>query len=318
MWKTRKLIVWIHHVWSWRRRHSVSFWSKAYAREAEGCPSIQDLNAEVDGQLFNVLAVRRYDVRSYVKRVLAMLFASVLVISVGNGTSGLVANWVTLDEVHYRAIVAIVAYCIELVGFVMTVRAMVSGVLEVDLFQLICHIERSPRSWTEHSSQKEICRELQSVARSVADYPRRLGFRRTARHAYPVLVETARRQAASISELQYWVLAPGPFTYTDLLARLTLSLELIMSGNWILQPQEAAVRRESRARRILLTCVALAAFGGLVALAIFNSRFGPAGYVVSTVLGLVVVAVLQSLGISIATMNSATDLVGKVVKSDDK
>jgi hypothetical protein len=83
------------------------------------------------------------------------------------------------------------------------------------------------------------------------------------------------RKAQAIHHLQRWVLTPGPFTYTDLIQRLTVDLQLVATGRWHEMPELDYQRYRPRWLVVVQALSGLLVLGAVATAVVLIRRFAP-------------------------------------------
>lgn len=176
------------------------------------------------------------------------------------------------------------------------------------LVRVIRLLESRPDCWRDLSFRRRVNRQLEGVSRALERLPAGMGISRI--ELRRELVTLARSKAEGIGELQRWVAQPGPFTFTDLLERLTSDLELVVAGRWFELPDSAhpLTVHASRTRRAAVAALAATLMLGTIAVIGFGSQFGPATTALSTTLGMATIAVLGRLGVSAEQLKLASEV----------
>jgi hypothetical protein len=100
--------------------------------------------------------------------------------------------------------------------------------LAINLFRLIEILEKNPGRWREVGFQALLNRRIERAAIGLETLPYALRLRDVATLA--TVLGSARRKAAAMRALKIWVAQPNPFTYTDLIWRLSNDLVVVIDG----------------------------------------------------------------------------------------
>jgi hypothetical protein len=279
-------------------RYAQSYFSHART----SCPSLGSLDAVTLDKIARRQAESaRETLRMFTGMIAAFLILIVLSVSIN-------------PHSHYAGYVspAIFVSLFVIGGIIMSalVRRTSEATAVYVLYNLIVRLETRPGEWAGLPFRQDACMSLSRVASCVQRIPHRLaGLAPSVRRQ---VITTARNKAQAIRELQIWVMQPGPFTYTDLIQRLTSDLYILADGRWYDLPEAPYVRQMSRTRTVFLVFLALA----LVGVTAYGVSFipSPAGPVVSVIVAAVAVAIVNAAGLPVALterfISAGSDLTG--------
>jgi hypothetical protein len=122
-----------------------------------------------------------------------------------------------------------------------------------------------------------------------------------------------RQKAQAIRELERWTLTSGPFTYTDLLHRLTKDLCLVIDGRWYDLPEAKWKRQKPRWMIFGQVLVGIAFFVGGLAIVEWSGKFGHTGTVLAGLLLTVATGVISNSGLSLKIVEGSAEVGSKLL-----
>jgi hypothetical protein len=172
-------------------------------------------------------------------------------------------------------------------------------------------VEANGDHWHSPSMVKYLTWQLESIAKAVERIPHQFKWLPPAIRRDAVLI--GRRKAQAIRELERWALTPGPFTYTDILHRLTQGLCLVIDDRWYDLP-EAKWERQKPAWMILgQVFVGILFFAGGLAIVEWSSKFGRTGTVLSTLLLTIAIGFIGNSGLSLKIVEGSAEVGSKLL-----
>jgi hypothetical protein len=184
------------------------------------------------------------------------------------------------------------------------------------LFHAVLLLEYNADGWGLPTLRNEMAGTIKRIANNVERLPYQ--FRHLAPDVRRELLRASRRKAQAIRELQHWVVTPGPFTYTDLIERLTYSLEMIACDRWRELPEADYQRRASRWLASVQVLFGLVVLGGALAIVVVIPKsvpgFAPAASIVTSILVAAAFALLIRAGLPLNLANAAIDAGSKLHK----
>jgi hypothetical protein len=224
-----------------------------HVRHWRKCPTLAVIDGEVGGDLFTRARLSFGNGFARAVRMLPVSMSLVLL-------SLLLIRWTesreTVDTFAYVLVLAsallVGAVYIHLLALLLRVRRGVSPeFLPMRLINLIAMIEHRPDKWGSIAARGRINGQIEQVARLYARFGQELraGDEKTAED----LDRWSRGLAARMRAMKLWVARPGPFTFTDVLARLSTDLRLAVHGNeHELEWQEPGPRIPSPRRSLIV------------------------------------------------------------------
>lgn len=179
------------------------------------------------------------------------------------------------------------------------------------LFHAIWAMEKNAHFWETVDLRNHMLQELGAIAKSVERVP--LQFVGLSFEIRREILKQSRRKAQAIRNLQYWVLMPGPLTFTDLIDILSKDLQLIAAGHWYELPEANYEHRRSRwllAGQIAGAIILIAAALAVVSL---SARFGSLATITATLLIAVASAIFSRIGLPLDMIQGATDTGSKLI-----
>jgi hypothetical protein len=155
---------------------------------------------------------------------------------------------------------------------------------------------------------------IERTAKALQAIPQALsGDSRTARAE---IAKLAFRKAAYVRNLKYYLLLPTPLSKNDLLHELSDVIRIVLQDGWQTLPEADPVidRTLNTLQRIGYASLALVLAGGLITGGLWAKYTGPGTYVLSLVLGLLLLAVLGKLGITLTALQQAAEVASQLRK----
>jgi len=116
--------------------------------------------------------------------------------------------------------------------------------------------------------------------------------------------------------LKIWVAQPNPFTYTDLIWRLSNDLVVVIDGRWFELPESDYPQKiRTKWEKALFIMLAITSAAAAIAIIALGSKLGPAATVLSSVLGIIAVALLSPAGISPSGLSQLIDVSSKIQRA---
>ena len=175
------------------------------------------------------------------------------------------------------------------------------------LVRTIFLIEAYPEEWRDLKRRGLINKHLELLARSYARIPNQLQGGDP--HTRRLFREWGLEMATSVRELKRWVAHPTPFTFTDLLHRLSSDLNCALDGRWSEIPRTAPAIDSQvgspRQKAAWLTLGALLLAGAISILVAYSSELGAGGPLVVSLLGALGLMAMTRGGISLEGLAKA-------------
>jgi hypothetical protein len=266
----------------YRANLSTAYISSYIQRAGQGCPTLSSLEPQV---MARIIQQQVNSVKRNRRTALLLLAASVA--------------WLALSfRISSDASLALLlAYITVLsVTFYSWNRKQAEAAAVKILFVVVRELESNPNCWSSLTFRAHVCAHLSKIADLVEQIP--LQIRAASPGVRHEVVRAAQNKAQAIRDLELWALWPGPFTFTDLVQRLARNLCILGDGRWYELPETPYQGRMVRAQRAALVAASLLVLAAsIVVIQPGAHLFGPAVYLVSTVLAAVAVALLNYAGI---------------------
>jgi hypothetical protein len=179
------------------------------------------------------------------------------------------------------------------------------------LFTAIRTVETNAKHWHSPSTVKYLTWQLESIAKAVERIPLQFKW------LPPVIRRDAaligRRKAQAIRELERWALMPGPFTYTDLLHRLTQDLCLVIDGRWYDLPEAKWERQKPRWMIFAQVFVGILFFTGTLAIVEWSGKFGRTGTLLASLLLTIATGFISNSGLSLKIVEGSAEVGSKLL-----
>jgi hypothetical protein len=184
------------------------------------------------------------------------------------------------------------------------------------LFNYVLLLERNADAWGSPKLRDEMLRRIKKIATAVEEIP--YGFHNLAPEVRRELFIASRRKAQAVRNLQHWVLTPGPFTYTDLIHRFAVDLELIASGRWRELPEAEYQRHLARWLIVVLASMGLIVLSAaVIAVALipkYLPAFSSATPIITSILSTGAVVLLMAAGVPANLISISSSTGSKLVR----
>ena len=127
------------------------------------------------------------------------------------------------------------------------------------------------------------------------------------------MLMTGHRKAQAVRNLQYWVITPGPFSFTDLLERLAADLQLMLNHQWYDLPEADYVQQGSRWLLGVRLSAAIVLFAGAITVIAFASKIGSISTAIATLLIAIASGIFTSVGLPQALIEGSVTAGSKIV-----
>ncbi len=280
-----------------------------FRKAAVGCPSLSNLDKEVLDQV----------AKNEIKRIQAgrKVFSVVLIACV----IYIIAYRQLLNvEAHSRYFIYFtlsgpIAILILEVGLLIPLyRRNYERFATRRLFNLVRSLEKNAPYWNDTQFRKLIALKIEYAARAIEGIP--LASGRIAPEVRRELFATSKRKAQAIRTLELWAMKPGPFTFTDLVNRLTSDLSIIAKGEWYNLPDGQYKPKVSRSIIVVEIGIAVLIIAGVVAIIEFASRLGAAAPILATILSAAALALLNRAGLPAEILERYTEAGSKLTSKD--
>ena len=282
-----------------------SIFKEHFKSEIQQCPSLSHVSNEVSAKIAHdqVNLLRKY------RKVFVITVVTIFG-SLGASMYSRLSEYAPYSQMAALA----VGYSVEIALLMWINRRQAERRATLRLFHLICKLEKNPERWADTAYRWEVAQRIERVAVaveriSVAAGSLSPGVKRE-------VIRMANARSACIRGLTMWAITPGPFSFTDLIERLVKDFLLLLNNCWHELPESDALQREpSRIRRISLAALGvLVIIAGIVVLVLFSAKFGAGGPILTSIIGIVGLALLNGAGLPLASVNQYADVSGKVMK----
>jgi hypothetical protein len=221
---------------------------------------------------------------------------------------------------QYSSWLAAGLFSLLIVGLVLLViypfRARSNDVAATWLFDYVVLLERNADAWGAPRLKNEMTRQIKKLANVVERIPYQ--YHHLAPEVRRELLAASRKKAQAVRELQHWVLTPGPFTFTDLIHRFTIDLDLIASGQWRELPELEYQYRPARWVIAVLWLLALLVLSAEIIGVVLIPKYLPAlasvTPVIASVLGTGAVLLFIRAGMPINLISISTSIGSRLDK----
>lgn len=256
------------------------------------------------------------------RSALAILLVVALVLVIFGLTSGLregMTHYESISQLLMSMWARILSWTLLATGLLVYVvyrtRLALPHALETEILRLVVLIEGNPSHWEQDLAfKRNINRRLEACARQIETLPLVFGLGGDPVNSRRIATMTG-GAAARFREYKIWVLQPGPFTFTDLLAALVDSLQAVREGRWLMLPKAAFETgfRAGRLARLGWISLFVAVLVALIGVGYAQAQIGvAASTIAATVFGIVLTSILTRLGVKIAALQQIAETSAKV------
>lgn len=178
-------------------------------------------------------------------------------------------------------------------------------------YRLLALVDESPKRWGDPEFMSEVISRIQLLSRRLEFVPMSLGIR------HPSVASRLRYamvgRADTMRELCTWVFSPRITTRSDLLESLEASTRAMVESRWLdLKGSDATAVPLQRGVRLARWGFAILLLILLIGTQVYAATIGPSASTVATVVGILLVGVMGSVGISSENVSIGTKLAESV------
>lgn len=286
------------------------------------CPTLNGYNAATQGidkmiaRMRLGLKRRRRLALKFLVVLLVLIVAEALVIFILPGFRKQVVEWrPDSGSLVVMSVMSISWMVIAVVQFVkIAKRLSPGGMLVLRVLETATMLEAMPESWSRHDFARTLCRQFNRCAAAMDRFGQSLYWRERAIGSKEIAERTS-RISAQFREYKLWVTIPGPFTYTDLVFRLSRAVTLFVDGKWYLLDMYdgPSVPKRKEPLKNLLWTLALVLLVGTFAFVLWQQRnlgFGAAPALI--LLTLIIMNILSKFGVTAASLQDAAEISKRV------
>ena len=293
------------------------------ATQISRTPTLQRLDADLGGKLGEHISLSKIQWvdRNVGRRCVfyVLLFFYALFTAFFGGGPGVDfgitrETWPALYMILFPILFLIFAY----IGYRVRRGLSKSNLFIVPVFYAIVNLTRESEHDHLMQADQKTLELIEVAARQVERIPNSLA--RHAPSARSQLAVLAFKKAAYIRSLKLNLLLQTPLSKTDTLHSLSEMIRVAIQTGWQDLPEATPLinRALNRLQRALYIAFAVILFLALLSSGFYGQYLGPAGGIVTFILGLILIYVIGRLGLVVGTLTQAADVAGKLSQQDGK